>query len=151
MSKFSVKEPKNSIGLQFWKLHNKWQRRITEALLPFEITHTQFVILATVQWYDEQSMTPSQADISKVSGIDKMTLSKAIAGLGKSGLIKKVKSRADSRSMNILLTKKSIRYLPEIISTVESIDKEIFAIKCNKTKMLFIDNLVELNSLIDTI
>ena len=129
MSSFEFKTPQESVGLQFWKLHARWQKRIATELSPYKVTHTQFVILATLLWFQEQSINPSQAEISKVTGIEKMTLSKAIVSLEKLLFIKREKSQEDTRSVLVSLTTKGKKLIPTLLKKVESIDKEVFTTK----------------------
>ena len=39
--------PAESPGFLLWKISNAWQRRLRVALQPYELTHSQFVLLAT--------------------------------------------------------------------------------------------------------
>lgn len=144
MSNFKFKKPQESIGLQFWKLHTKWQKRITMALSQHKITHTQFVILASIIWFQEQATKPSQADISKVTDIEKMTLSKAIAQLEKLSFVKRVKNEYDTRSISVSLTEKGTNLIPILLKTVEEIDTEIFNTKTEADRVLFNNVIIEL-------
>ena len=38
-----------SYGLLFWQVSTLWQRKIKESLRPYDLTHTQYVILAVTQ------------------------------------------------------------------------------------------------------
>lgn len=146
MSSFKFETPQESIGLQFWQLHSQWQKRIASALSPHDVNHTQFVILATILWYQDQSIQPSQAEITKITNIEKMTLSKAIARLEGMLLVTRVKSTVDTRSINVSLTEKARELLPMLVRAVEQVDNEIFAIKDSKNKMLFASILTQLNA-----
>lgn len=146
MSSFKFETPQESIGLQFWQLHSRWQKRIASVLSPYDVNHTQFVILATILWYQDQSIQPSQAEITKVTNIEKMTLSKAIARLEGMLLVTRVKSTVDTRSINVSLTEKARELIPALIKAIEQVDDEIFAIKSSKNKALFASILLELNT-----
>ena len=146
MNNFKFTTPQESIGLQFWRLHQTWQKKITSALSPFKITHTQFVILASIQWYQSQQLKPSQADLSKLTGIGKMTLSKAVIKLETLGFIKKNKSKQDTRAVNIVLTNEALVLIPKLISTVELIDTQVFDLKEESDKVCFQKSLVTLNN-----
>ena len=146
MSEFKFKTPQESIGLQFWKLHSKWQKRIASELSIYKVTHTQFVILASIKWFQEQCIKPSQAEISAVTGIEKMTLSKAITRLESSSLVKKTQSSKDTRSVCISLTNKAGKLIPELLKVIENIDDEIFSIKDTPDRVLFTKLITELNT-----
>lgn len=90
-------------------------------------------------------MRPSQSDITKVTSIEKMTLSKAIVRLEELLLVRRVKSEVDTRTINVSLTRKSKKLIPHLVNAVESIDNEIFGIKNTNDKALFTKILVSLN------
>lgn len=146
MSEFKFKTPQESIGLQFWKLHSKWQKKITIELSQYKVTHTQFVILASIKWFQKQSIEPSQAEISAVTGIEKMTLSKAVVRLESLSLVKRTQSYKDTRSICISLTNKASKLIPKLLKVVENIDNEIFSIKNIPERVLFTKIITELNT-----
>ncbi len=140
-----INKPKNSVGFQFWRLHNYWQKRIIQELSLYEITHTQFVILASIKWFFEQSKEPTQAEISRLTGIEKMTLSKAIAQLDKMSFVTKYKDNNDTRSICVSLTEKAHKIIPKLIKIVENIDEEVFSTTKEADKDLLNNILLELN------
>lgn len=134
MSNFKAPTPKESIGFQFWKLHNFWQRKVASALLPYQITHTQFVILASIKWFQEQSEKPFQRQISELTNIEKMTLSKAIRQLEGLKIVKREKSQNDTRSIMVSLTKYGQEVISQAVNQVEKIDMEVFGVVENDDK-----------------
>ena len=145
MGDFIAATPQESVGLQFWKLYQIWQKRIAETLTPVSISHTQFVILATLKWFQEQDVLPTQQQISDVSGIEKMTLSKAIRQLeNKSFLVRKISER-DSRSFSLLLTKTGKQSLVSAIKKVEAIDLEVFGVLGREKSIQLSKRLLEIN------
>ncbi len=118
--------PAQSLGLQFWRVSQLWQTKIAEVLQPYNLTHTQFVILATVKWHEEQSRKPSQGDIAQMAKIDKMTLSKAVRKLESAGLVSRTRSETDGRSFQLDLTEASGDVLTAAIRHVEQVDRDFF-------------------------
>jgi hypothetical protein len=51
---FSVQKAEDSSGFLLWQVTNLWQREIKKALSPFDLTHSQFVILANTHWLSLQ-------------------------------------------------------------------------------------------------
>lgn len=47
--------PQDSPGFLLWRSTLRWQRTIIAALRPLELTHVQFVLLASTWWLTEQS------------------------------------------------------------------------------------------------
>jgi len=134
VSSFQASTPKESVGFQFWKLHSFWQKKIANVLKPYEITHTQFVILASIKWFQEQSENPSQRQISGLTRIDKMTLSKAIRRLEELKLVNRIKSKNDTRSILVSLSNDGQEIMPELVNLVENIDTGIFGVEGSDEK-----------------
>jgi len=144
MSIFDIQTPQQSVGFQFWKLHQKWQKRVLKALEPYHITHTQFVMMASIAWYEEQGIQPSQAQVTQLMSIDKMAFSKAVRQLEERGLVKRKQSKKDARIKALSLTKKSLIIMPQAILAIEFVDKEIFGM-LGERKQTFNKILVLLN------
>ena len=49
-----IKNHKESMGLLFWQVSMLWQRKIKKVLQAYDLTHTQFVILAVIEELTEQ-------------------------------------------------------------------------------------------------
>ena len=66
-----------SVGLKFWQVHMLWSRKIRNSLDQLGITHTQFVVLASILEIKESQIENevTQKMISKFSNIDVMTIS----------------------------------------------------------------------------
>ena len=126
MSIFDVQTPQESLGFQFWKLHAQWQKRVAEVLVPFNITHTQFVILASIAWFEEQKISPSQAQVAKLMNLEKMTFSKAVRQLETKKLVKRKVSKKDARVRSLSLKPKALETVPQAMLAIEAIDKEVF-------------------------
>ena len=41
-------KPHNDIGFKLWQSSNRWQKIVTRALNPLDLTHVQYVLLAGV-------------------------------------------------------------------------------------------------------
>jgi len=83
---FSYKTAKEATGFLLWKTHNYWQREIKKCLKPFDLTHTQFVILANAQWLILHQDIVTQIDIAKHAQVDIMMTSNVIRTLEKKAL-----------------------------------------------------------------
>lgn len=47
---FNVNAPEESSGLLLWQLSNVWQTGIRKLLVKHDLTHPQFVVLASTSW-----------------------------------------------------------------------------------------------------
>ena len=126
MSIFDVQTPQESLGFQFWKLHTQWQRKVNESLSPFDITHTQFVMLASIAWFEEQNISPSQAQVAKLMNLEKMTFSKAVRQLESKKLVKRKKSKKDARIRCLSLKPRALEIVPQAMKAIDTVDKGIF-------------------------
>lgn len=83
MKSSNFQDYNESTGLLFWQTSMIWQRKIKEALQLYNLTHTQFVILAVIEELTEQKICVTQKKISDFSMIDVMTISSTVRLLEK--------------------------------------------------------------------
>lgn len=147
--KFDAEE---SLGLLFWQSSTLWKRCINKALAEFKITHTQYVILAIVFYLENSGEKAIQKNISDISMIDAMTISKTVRLMQKNNLIERIDDPKDSRAKILKLTSEGKKLLNIVNSVVEEIDIKFFSLSneeinsfikiMNKLKSINIKNLV---------
>ena len=120
------KDSDKSPGLLFWQVSVLWQRRIKDALRPFGITHTQFVILAVTHELNEKDSCVTQNEISEFSMVDVMTVSTTLRLLEKNNMIKRENHPTDTRAKRIMNTKQGEAILKKANPAVEAVDGEFF-------------------------
>lgn len=118
--------PEKSPGLLFWQVSTLWKRAIHTALAPFGITHTQFVILSVVHDLAVRGKRTTQTEISNVSMIDVMTISKTVRLLERNGLMQRGEDALDGRAKKLQLTSSGARILEDATVVVENTDAEFF-------------------------
>lgn len=116
----------DSPGFLLWKLTALWQQKLAEVLDAHGITQTQYAILASLRWFEEQGEPPTQAHLSEHTRIDKMTLSKALRRLEAQRLVRRRPSREDSRAMEVAFTARGRKLIPQAVVDIESADAEFF-------------------------
>jgi DNA-binding MarR family transcriptional regulator len=126
VSAFDVEKPEDSPGLLLWQTTITWQRLIKDALLDYDISHPQFVILAILLWLAEQKKSPNQVTIIEISKLDKMTVSQSLKKLAEKGLISRSEHKEDTRAKAVQLTQKGKNITIKLVKIVEMIDKEFF-------------------------
>ncbi len=114
------------MGLLFWQASMLWQRKIKKALHEYDLTHTQFVILAVMEELSEQGEPVTQKNISDFSMIDVMTVSSAIRLLEKKGLVSRVQHESDTRANSVSNTEQGRKLLCQATQAVDAVDKEFF-------------------------
>ena len=65
------------------RVYNKWHLMIKKELKKINLTHPQFVVLASLAYLSQNDNEVTQVMISKLSGIDVMTVSPNIELIGK--------------------------------------------------------------------
>ena len=133
-SKFS--DSNQSVGLVFWQVSILWQRKIKESLNKIGITHTQFVILATIQELSENGITATQKEISDFSSVDVMTVSSVLRLLEKNKYIKREPHPRDTRANVIIITPKGTETVNIAIPLVENVDDDFFFDDMKKNEIL---------------
>ena len=86
-----------SPGFLLWHATMRWQRAMRAALAPHDLTHVQFVLLASAWWLGEQGEQPSQRRLAEHAGTDAMMTSQVARALERAGLVERLRDPADSR------------------------------------------------------
>ena len=127
------------------RVYNKWHSMIKKELKKMKLTHPQFVVLASLAYLSQDSNEEiTQVMISKLSGIDVMTVSQILNLLEKHDFVKRKEHSRDTRAKAVILNKKGEEILQKAVPLVEQID-EIFFEKLNTDEGQFKHFLVRLN------
>lgn len=123
---FGVKSAEDSSGFLLWQVTTLWQRGIKKALDNIEITHPQFVLLASLLWLSKQKESVTQIDLSQHSKIDPMTTSTIIRTLLRKKLIERREHPTDTRAKTITLTDNGLKVTRQAIKIIEKFDTDFF-------------------------
>jgi len=129
---FSVDQPEESSGFLLWQVTNLWQREIKKALEPFGITHSQFVLMASMHWLSLNKQIVTQIILSDHTKIDPMTTSTVLRTLQQKGLIQRQEHHTDTRAKTVGLTTEGIKIIKKAVIAVEKFDKEFFSVVSKK-------------------
>ena len=119
--------PDESPGFLLWRVTNLWQREIKRALSKHTITHSQFVVLATILWFAEQKETVTQIKVSSLSNVDPMTTSSLLRTLEKRGFVRRKEHDTDTRAKTVVLTSRGRMVAQASLKTVEQFDADFFS------------------------
>jgi DNA-binding MarR family transcriptional regulator len=119
--------PSRSPGFLMWHATLRWQRAIAAVLAPLDLTHVQFVLLASTWWLNRHGQDPTQIALAEYAGTDVKMTSQVVRGLEAKGLLERRIDEADSRARRLRVTRRGARLAPRAIAVVERVDAEFFA------------------------
>ncbi len=123
--------PDESPGFMLWQATNLWQRRMRSALKESNLTHVQFVLLASTIWLKNHEMEPTQVAISRFAHADVMMVSQVLRSLEEKGFILRLQDSVDTRAHIISPTEKGEKLIDKAIKIVEETDIAFFSILDN--------------------
>ncbi len=123
---FGFDRPEDSPGFLLWQTTMIWQRQIKKALEVYNISHAQFVIMATLMWFEAHHYDTTQILIVNWSKLDKMTVSKSLKKLVSMGYVTRKEHQTDSRAKAVFLTEKGKDMVRICVPIVEGIDRRFF-------------------------
>ncbi|TPN32621.1 winged helix-turn-helix transcriptional regulator [Mesorhizobium sp. B2-3-3] len=118
--------PSESPGLLLWRTTMRWQRVMTAALAPLDLTHVQFVLLASAMWLGRDGEPPNQVQLAAQAGIEVKMTSDVVARLEAKGLIAREADPKDSRAKVIRVTPAGAAAAQRAIAAVEAADAAFF-------------------------
>lgn len=124
---FGFEKAEESSGFLLWQVSNLWQRGIKKALEPFDLTHSQFVLLASTHWLVLHGQEVTQILLSSHAKIDPMTTSTVVRTLEQKGFIHRKEHTTDTRAKTVELTKSGTDLVHLAVVAVESFDELFFS------------------------
>lgn len=131
---FSFDNADDSSGFLLWQVTNLWQREIRKALEQYDLTHSQYVLLASTHWLTLQNKDVTQVLLSMHTKIDPMTTSTVLRTLQTKGLLKRQEHSTDTRAKTVMLTDAGKKVIKQAVVTVEDFDKRFFSSLGSDTK-----------------
>jgi DNA-binding MarR family transcriptional regulator len=124
---FSFKEAEDSSGFLLWQVTNLWQRELRKALEKYDLTHSQYVLLASTHWLTLQKKDVTQMMLSTHTKIDPMTTSTVLRNLQVKGLIQRQEHSTDTRAKTVALTQAGKQIIKQAVIAVEGFDQKFFS------------------------
>jgi DNA-binding MarR family transcriptional regulator len=118
-----------------------WQRGIRGLLEPLGLTHTQYVLLASLRWLEESS----QAELSKHTGCDSMTVSSVVRTLASRGLVDRQEDGRDRRAKILRITAVGTTLVDKAVPMIEAFDRRFFLDRLGNRKNVFMRDLDRLS------
>ena len=120
------KDSSESPGFLLWKTQITWKRLIEKALIAHNLTHSQFVLLASIAYLTKDDNTITQIELSRHALFDISTTSQVVRSLEKNGLVMRTNKTGNIKSKYSKLTELGYNILKPAIKVVESIDSRFF-------------------------
>lgn len=106
----------------------------------FGLSATEWRVLAAVT----AAGTPTQAELIIATGMDKMTISRAVAALGKRALIDRVRNADDRRTLRLSATGEGIRIHDVVAAEALQVEAALLALLAPGEAVALRDMLVKL-------
>lgn len=118
--------PEQSPGFLLWQVSTKWRRAIEVALASVNLTHPQFVLLASLGWLTRHHADVTQVELARYCGTDVNMTSQVLRSLEQKGYIERYRREGDERSKLPKLTEKGGSLVAQAIPLVEKVDDDFF-------------------------
>jgi DNA-binding MarR family transcriptional regulator len=128
--------PGDSPGFLLWRATLRWQRGIAAALVPYELTHVQFVLLVSLAWLNSTGAHPNQLTLARHAAMDVKMVSQVIGRLVARGLVKRDTDPADTRAKLLRITDAGAALARDARRAVEAADEEFFAAVTDRAGLL---------------
>ncbi len=103
----------------------KWQAAVDRAVAPFELTHAQYSLLASLRGLTRSGDKPSQRELADFTGLDPIFVSKLVRTLEQKGLIERGPHPADTRAVELSLTTRGTQLIDRAIKVVHALLDEL--------------------------
>jgi DNA-binding MarR family transcriptional regulator len=115
----------DSTGLLLWQVTNRWQAAQRAALKPFDLTHVQFVLLASLTWLDADGPV-TQRQLADHAVTDPMMTSQVLRVLEGRGLVERTVHPDDKRAWSLVATTAGVKLANRANAAVEKCDRDFF-------------------------
>lgn len=111
-------DPLSVPGFMLWQVSKLWQRTLTNALRPFNIGSTEFVILGNAVRFSQLAQPATPALLMDATKIDRMTTSQILRSLEKKGLIERIEMSQDKRTFYVVPTSTGVTLADDALGKV---------------------------------
>ena len=126
--------------MQAQRLH---ERKLRDLLIDFDLTETQFYLLISLMVLTKKGEVVTQMNLADFFDADKMLVSKVLRTLEKKKMVIRKKHPVDSRAKSLIVTKKGLEAIDNVLALVAKLDEEFFSAIDNKDE--FIEQLKKLS------
>jgi DNA-binding MarR family transcriptional regulator len=128
-------EADESPGLMLWRVTNAWQAAQRATLGPFDLTHVQFVLLASLAWLRADGPV-TQRDLASHARTDPMMTSQVLRTLEGKGLVERRPHPTDARARALTVTARGAALADDANAAVEATDRRFFGVLGDREPLL---------------
>jgi len=119
--------PGTAAGAVVWRLATKWRVAVDRALAPLDLTHAQYVLLASLWGLQRDGREPSQRELADETGLEPLYVSKLARTLEAKRLITRGRDPHDTRAVQLALTEGGERTVREAMRIVQELLERLLA------------------------
>jgi DNA-binding MarR family transcriptional regulator len=106
---------------------NKWEKGVQDLLADFDLTNTQFKILASLMILTRDQRIITQMDVANLTGADKMMVSEVIRKLEKKEYLIRANHPTDRRAKSLIVTQKGLDAVETAVQRAAKFDETFFS------------------------
>lgn len=114
-------------GYLVWRLSMTWRVAVDRALAHLDLTHAQYSVLASLSGMSHGGVHPSQRELADHTGLEAIYISKLARALERDGLIERIEHPADTRAVQLSLTRRGTDVVARAIPLVAKLQDEMTA------------------------
>ncbi|ALE06438.1 MarR family transcriptional regulator [Arthrobacter sp. ERGS1:01] len=124
-----------SPGLALWQVTNRWQAVMRAALKTHDLTHVQYVLLASLVWMQAHNggQLITQTELAEFAATDRMMTSQVLRALEAKQLIRRDHHPSDGRARVLFATEAGMGCAQRATRDVEAADQGFFSPLGGKT------------------
>jgi DNA-binding MarR family transcriptional regulator len=122
----SVRKLTNSPSFYMGMVLHMWEKGLQGILADFDLTNTQFKLLASLMVLTKDQQIITQMDIAKLLNSDKMMVSEVLRTLEKKGYILRVSHPNDRRAKSLTVTEKGLEVVESAVQRAARFDETFF-------------------------
>lgn len=119
--------PQTIPGFVLWQVSKLWQRALANALKPFNLGSTEFVVLGNTVRLSQLGQQVTPAILTEATKIDRMTASQTLRSLEKKRLIERAETSKDKRTFHITPTQAGTQLADDALGAVIEAHTTFFA------------------------
>jgi MarR family transcriptional regulator, organic hydroperoxide resistance regulator len=124
--KESLGAPENAVGFVLWRVMHRYQREIDRVLLPLNLTHLQFTVLAIAAWLSRDGNPVIQTEVAKAGAVHPMQISHMLKALSDKRMIERARDDGDIRAKRVQVTDMGIQALRHSLPLVIDVQRRMF-------------------------